>query len=197
MDSTTLLGMLRSLLPEATFDEVPAVDYPTIVVGREHIVETCSALKDTPALSFSFLSDVTAVDVHPREPRFEVVYHLVCLGPPDLPPNGSTAAAARVRLKVRLDGADARVPTVSSIFPNANWGEREVYDLFGIVFDGHPDLRRILMPEDWEGYPLRKDYPVQVKVPYRSHELLQVTEEEFVANIERQRVATASTKKPS
>jgi NADH-quinone oxidoreductase subunit C len=91
-------------------------------------------------------------------------------------------------VKVKLDGSDARVATVSGIWPAANWLEREVWDLFGIQFDGHPDPRRLLMPDDWEGYPLRKDYPVQVRMVPRTSEPLQVSEEEFRANLERDRM---------
>jgi NADH-quinone oxidoreductase subunit C len=192
MDATSLLGFLKAQVPGAAFDSVASVDYPTIVVPREHIVDTCRALRDTPELSFSYLSDITAVDVFPREPRFRVVYHLVCLGVRDFPTPGSALPPARVRLEVAVAGDAARVPTVSGVFPNANWPEREVYDLFGIVFDGHPDLRRILMPDDWQGHPLRKDYPVQVSVPVKIHESLQLSEEEFVRNIERQRLATGA-----
>ena len=92
-------------------------------------------------------------------------------------------------MKVRLQGDDARVATVSPIWPAANWLEREVWDLFGIVFDGHPDPRRLLMPEDWEGFPLRKDYPVQIRMTPRTTEPMQMTEEEFRANVERDRHA--------
>jgi len=92
-------------------------------------------------------------------------------------------------MKVRLQGEDARVATVSSLWPAAGWLEREVWDLFGIVFDGHPDLRRLLMPEDWEGFPLRKDYPVQIRQDVQSTEPLQVTEQEFRANLQRDRMA--------
>jgi NADH:ubiquinone oxidoreductase subunit C len=92
-------------------------------------------------------------------------------------------------VKVKLYGEDARVPTVSDLWPAANWLEREVLDLFGITFDGHPDPRRLLMPEDWEGYPLRKDYPVQIRMAARTTEALQLTEEEFRANVEKDRLA--------
>jgi NADH-quinone oxidoreductase subunit C len=95
----------------------------------------------------------------------------------------------RLRMKVRLHGSDARVSTVSSLWPAANWLEREVWDLFGIVFDGHPDPRRLLMPEDWEGFPLRKDYPVQIRMTPRTSQPLQVTEEEFRQNVARDRLA--------
>jgi NADH-quinone oxidoreductase subunit C len=116
------------------------------------------------------------VDFHPREPRFELVYMFV-----------SIEHKSRLRMKVRLSGADAHVATVSDIWPAANWLEREVWDLFGIQFDGHPDLRRLLMPEDWEGFPLRKDYPVQIRMTPRTTEPLQVTEQEFRASVERDR----------
>ncbi len=87
-------------------------------------------------------------------------------------------------MKVRLDGDAARVPSVSGVWPAANWLEREVWDLFGVIFVGHPNLERLLTPDDWEGHPLRKDYPVQVKLPVKTYMPLQLTEEEFRANVE-------------
>jgi NADH-quinone oxidoreductase subunit C len=98
---------------------------------------------------FVRLSTLTAVDRYPAEPRFEVVYHL-----------HSVERNLRVRLKCRVRGEDPVIESVTGVWRGANWYEREVFDLFGIRFPGHPDLRRILMPDDWEGYPLRKDYPV-------------------------------------
>jgi NADH-quinone oxidoreductase subunit C len=91
-------------------------------------------------------------------------------------------------VKVRLHGNDAHVATVSDVWPAANWLEREVWDLFGIVFEGHPDPRRLLMPEDWEGFPLRKDYPVQIRKGAQYAEPLQVSEEEFRENVEKDRL---------
>jgi len=189
MDATTLLTTLQPLLPGAALEALPAADQPTLLVPREHLVDTCRVLRDTPGLSYALLADVTACDYHPQDDRFEVIYLLACLGTPVVP-GGATASAARLRLKVRVPRGDAHVPSVSGIYPSAGWAEREVFDLFGIVFDGHRDLRRLLMPEDWSGHPLRKDYPVQVNVPVKTHESLQLTEQEFVANIERQRQAT-------
>jgi NADH-quinone oxidoreductase subunit C len=122
----------------------------TIVVGRENLRRVCEFLVGDAGLRFTFLSDITAVDKFPIEPRFELNYHLLSL-----------ERRARLRLKVRLSGQDAVVPSLVPVFPAANWHEREAYDLMGIRFEGHPDLRRILMPDDWEGYPLRKDYPVE------------------------------------
>jgi len=89
----------------------------------------------------------------------------------------------RLRVKVRVAG-DAVVPSISSVWPAAAWSEREAYDFFGINFSNHPDLRRILMPDDWEGYPMRKDYPVQIKAPVKTYEPLQVSQEQFVANVQ-------------
>jgi NADH-quinone oxidoreductase subunit C len=137
-------------------------------------------LRDQEALRFSVCVDVTAADLFPREPRYDVVYHLV-----------SPERRLRLRLRVQVPGSAASVPTVSSIWPSANWQEREVLDMFGIVFDGHPDPTRLLMPDDWEGYPLRKDYPVQVKLPVRTYEPLQLTEEEFEANMAADRLHRA------
>jgi NADH-quinone oxidoreductase subunit C len=191
MDPTRLLEILRARLPAVVFEPAPSVDYQTLFVPREHIVDALRVLRDDPELSFSTLAEITAADYLPRDPRFEVVYHLVTLGVADFPRPGPAAPPARIRLKVRVPAADPVVPTAVGLFPAANWLEREVWDLFGIRFEGHPDLRRLLMMDDWEGHPLRKDYPVQVRVPYRSSQPVQLTEEEFVANIERQRAASA------
>lgn len=125
-------------------------DELSIYIERGHIREVCALLRDERDCPFNFLSDLTCVDWYPSEPRFEVIYHLLSI------PNRE-----RVRLKVRLDGSSPVVESVMSVWPAANFFEREVYDLFGVRFTGHPYLRRIQMPEDWEGHPLRKDYPVE------------------------------------
>jgi NADH-quinone oxidoreductase subunit C len=190
MQATDIAAVLNRVLPGVTYETPEASDQPVLIVPAEGLVETIRALRDTPELNFSFLAEMTAVDWWPTEPRFEVVYHFANIGVADFPTKGMSGQARRLRLKVRRAGSEAHLPTIVGIFPNANWYEREVYDLFGIVFDGHPDLRRILMPEDWEGHPARKDYPVQVNVPVKFKEPLQVTEQEFIANIEAQRVKT-------
>ncbi len=125
-------------------------DEMSITVDRAQIREACALLRDHKEFPFNYLSDVTCVDWYPSEPRFEVIYQLL-----------SIPKKERVRLKVRLDGASPVVESITSVWPGANYFEREVFDLFGIRFTGHPYLRRMLMPEDWEGYPLRKDYPVE------------------------------------
>ncbi|MGA7222350.1 MAG: NADH-quinone oxidoreductase subunit C [Candidatus Acidiferrales bacterium] len=122
----------------------------TVVVPREHLKRIADYLATEPALRFSYLSDITPVDRFPLEPRFEINYHLVSIDRRD-----------RLRLKVKLAGNDAALASVTGVWPTANWHEREAYDLFGIRFEGHPDLRRILMPDDWEGHPLRRDYPTE------------------------------------
>jgi NADH-quinone oxidoreductase subunit C len=122
----------------------------SIFVERSLIRDACVLLRDDADCLFNFLADVTCVDWYPSEPRFEVVYHLL-----------SITKKERVRLKVRLDGGSPALDSVTPVWPAANYFEREIYDLFGVRFAGHPYLRRLLMPEDWEGYPLRKDYPVE------------------------------------
>ncbi len=151
---------------------------PTFYAPLDLLVETCRVLRDAPELRFVFMADVTAVDYHPRDPRFELLYLLVC---PGVAGYGDTPK--RLRLKVRVPEGTP-VPSVSSIWQSANWGERELYDFFGLHFDGHPDMRRILMPDDWEGFPMRKDYPVQINQRVKTYEPLQVSEDEFVANME-------------
>jgi len=125
-------------------------DEMTIVVERSAIREACALLRDDANCPFNYIADVTCVDWYPAEPRFEVIYHLLSI------PNKE-----RVRLKVRLNGDSPALESVTSVWPGANYFEREVFDLFGIRFSGHPYLRRIQMPENWEGHPLRKDYPVE------------------------------------
>jgi NADH-quinone oxidoreductase subunit C len=179
MEASRIIDTLTPLVPGATLEVGKSVDFPTVYVPADRLVATCIALRDTPSLNFSVLIEVTAADYLPREPRYEVVYHLL-----------SIANRLRLRLKVRVAGSAAGegvVPTVQSVWPAAGWPEREVWDMFGIVFDGHPDLRRLLMPEDWEGHPARKDYPVQIRKTAQTYEPMEVTPEEFAANLERDR----------
>jgi NADH-quinone oxidoreductase subunit C len=183
MDSEAIINALTGLVPDASVEPAAAADgMPAIYVAREHLVDVCRALRDTPSLRFAFAADMTAADYMPREPRFEVVLHLASLGVA-----GFGDTPKRLRVKVRVPGNDPRVPTLSGVWPAMNWAEREVWDLFGIEFDEHPDLRRLLMPEDWEGFPLRKDYPVQIKMTPKIYEPLQLTPEEFAANLQADR----------
>lgn len=178
-----MFDILTRSVPEGSFEEVPSADgMPTISVPRERLVETMRVLRDVPELRFALLSDIAGVDYYPREPRFELIYLLASLGVP-----GFGDTPKRLRVKVRVPGDPAHVPSVAAIWPSANWAEREVYDMFGVHFDDHPDLRRVLMPEDWEGFPLRKDYPVQIKQAVKTYAPLQVSAEQFVANIEADR----------
>lgn len=141
-----LLGWNSASVEGARFDRGEL----TVYVARPFLRDACATLRDDRECPFNFLSDVTCVDRLPSEPRFEVVYQLL-----------SISKRERVRLKVRVDADSPVVESVTSVWPAANFFEREVFDLFGIRFTGHPYLRRLLMPEDWEGYPLRKDYPVE------------------------------------
>ncbi|MGP8259462.1 MAG: NADH-quinone oxidoreductase subunit C [Acidobacteriaceae bacterium] len=134
---------LAELATDAKFDR----NELTITVGRENIVAACEAVK---AAGYNFFEDVTAVDWYPQEPRFQLSYHIV-----------SHSLKQRLRLRVLVDSGDASVPSITSAWPSANFYEREIFDLFGIDFPGHPRLTRIMMPEDWQGHPLRKDYPVE------------------------------------
>ena len=182
MDASPVTDALRAALPGVGVEVTASFDMPTIVVDRAQLVDVCRVLRDDPALQFALLVDVTAVDNLPAEPRYDVVYHLACVGPAYAQPAGP-APARRLRLKVRVPGTDTSLSTVSGIWPAANWLEREVFDLFGLVFEGHPDLRRILMTDDWEGHPLRKDYPVQIRKETPWALPLQVTPEQFAANV--------------
>ena len=143
MPDNPAVQALTSLATDARFDRGEL----TITVVRESIVAACEAVK---AVGYTFFEDVTAVDWYPQEPRFQLSYHILSMG-----------LKQRLRVVVQLDSADATVPSITSAWPSANFYEREVYDLFGVQFSGHPGLTRIMMPTDWQGHPLRKDYPVE------------------------------------
>jgi NADH-quinone oxidoreductase subunit C len=176
MSTKFAMPPLTDALPAGSFEVRPTRDdIPTIVVPAGELEGVARALRDHPALAFNVCLDVTAADRFPRVPRFDVVYHFV-----------ATDVPFTLRMKV-LVGDGSELPTLASVWPSANWQEREVWDLFGIVFTGHPTLERLLTPEDWEGHPLRKDYPVQVSLPVRTYEPMQLTEEEFRANVEADR----------
>jgi NADH-quinone oxidoreductase subunit C len=184
VDATSIISTLQPLVPGAEFAPVADADRPTIMVPRQRLADTCQALRDEASLAF-ILIDITAVDWWPADPRFHVVYHLV-----------SPGQRAQLRLKVALPGADPHVATVQGVWPAAAWLEREVWDLFGVFFDGHPDLRRLMMPDDWEGHPLRKDYPVQIKMKPKVYEPLQMTTEEFQANLQADRAVRGEPRAP-
>ena len=142
--------------PQWVTEITEALGEVTAVVPAQYIVEVCTALKSAPDFKFDFLADLCGVDRGiEEEPRFEVNYHLF-----------STTKHHRLRLKVVLDEATARVPSVVGVWRTANWHERETFDLFGVIFEGHPDLRRILLPDDWQGHALRKDFPLRGYEPY-------------------------------
>jgi len=159
MDGAAILTRLREHLGPRVLATHDYRGDHTAVISREGIAAALSYCRDEPALGFDMLIDVTAVDYlrfPGREdgPRFDVVYHLY-----------SIANNHRIRLKVPVEQDDATVPTASGLWPIANWLEREVWDMFGIRFDGHPDLRRLLLYEEFEGHPLRKDYPINRRQP--------------------------------
>jgi NADH-quinone oxidoreductase subunit C len=141
-----LLAWNASAVEGAKFDR----NELSIYIERTCLREACTTLKNDPELNYDALADLTCVDRMPNDPRFEVIYHLF-----------STVSKKRIRLKVRLSGSDARLDSLIPIWPGANFFEREVFDLFGVRFQEHPNLKRILMPDNWEGHPLRKDYPVE------------------------------------
>jgi len=144
--ATTLATRVRERFPELAV--APGIDMPVITVAPDGLIDVLTFLRDDAG--FDMLTDIVGVDWLPREPRYDVNYHLLAL-------NG----VQRVRVKVQLpDVSSPEVPSATPVYPGANWYEREVYDFFGVVFTGHPNLTRILMPDEWIGYPLRKDYPV-------------------------------------
>jgi NADH-quinone oxidoreductase subunit C len=137
------VAALKDLATDAKYDR----DELTIEVAPENVIAAAEALK---AAGYNFLEDVTAVDWYPSEPRFQITYHIL-----------SHSLKQRVRLIARLFGEAPAINSITPVWPSANFYEREVFDLFGVHFGGHPNLTRIMMPLDWQGHPLRKDYPVE------------------------------------
>jgi len=173
MDAPAIVAALETLVPGSGARAVPSIDQPTILVEAGQLIAVCTALRDAPELRFAALIDIVGVDWLPRVPRFDLNYSLV-----------APAVPAHVRVKVYADGTEPHVPSVTAVWPSAGFLEREVWDLLGVVFDGHADLRRLLTADDWEGHPLRKDYPVQVNLPVATRSPTQVTEEQFRQNIQ-------------
>lgn len=146
---STLVKKVRERFAHAILDTLIARNEITHLIKKDSLIDICRFLKDNPDLQFNFLSDIIGVDYFPQKPRFEVVYHLY-----------SIPKKHRLRLKIKIQDGES-VPSVTSIWKGADWAEREAYDMFGIRFEGHPNLKRIYMPEDWDGFPLRKDYPLK------------------------------------
>jgi NADH-quinone oxidoreductase subunit C len=138
-----VLAWKPKALVDAKFDRKEL----TLTLAADQI---CPAAATLQAAGYNFFEDLTAVDWYPSTPRFQLSYHLL-----------SHSYKERIRLCVQVDGENPAVDSITSVWPAANFYEREVFDLFGIRFDGHPNLRRIMMPDDWQGHPLRKDYPVE------------------------------------
>ena len=138
-----LMAMGPETLVNARWDR----DEMTLSIAPEEIVAASRAVQQA---GYNFLEDVTAVDWYPASPRFQISYHIL-----------SHTLKERIRLKVMVSGEHPSLETITPVWPSANYYEREVFDLFGVRFDGHPNLRRIMMPEEWSGHPLRKDYPVE------------------------------------
>lgn len=154
MDSLQIAKMIEEKFPGQVLATTVYAGQVGVTVKKDLIKDICLFLRDEPSLRMDHLADLTAVDFsrYPGDtgPRFEIVYNMI-----------STLHRHRIRVKARVPEEDPRIDTVSSIWQTANWHERETFDLMGIIFDGHPDLRRILLPEDWEGHPLRKEYPLK------------------------------------
>lgn len=149
-DKNPAVQKLRDWDAQAVAEVIEFRGETTVVVPREKIRRVAEFLASHPSVGHTFLSDISAVDRFPLEPRFEVNYHLLSM-------EGKT----RLRLKVRLPGNEPVIASVTPVWPTANWHERESFDLMGIRFEGHPDLKRIVLPDDWEGHPHRKDYAVE------------------------------------
>jgi len=143
------VAALRKKFPDAVQEVIEFRGETTVVVDAASLVAVCLFLRDDADLNYNYLADLAGIDYYPDEPRFAVSYIVYAM-----------TVNARFRLKVFISGDEPEVPTVTGVWPTANWYEREVYDMFGITFTGHPDLRRLLMPADWVGHPHRKDYPL-------------------------------------
>jgi NADH-quinone oxidoreductase subunit C len=151
-NANVVVEQLRAWNAQAVAEVVEYRGETTVVVPRELLRTTAQQCKENPALSFDLLSDATCVDRFPIEPRFELNYHLLSL-----------ARRERIRLRTSVSAQQPVIASLVPVWPGANWLEREIFDLFGIHFEGHPDLRRILLPDGFEGFPLRRDFPTEGK----------------------------------
>lgn len=150
MKQDNTIEKIREKFPDSIVDESFFRDDTTVIVKKEDILPIARFLCSDEYLSFDFLSDLCCVDYYKREPRFEIVYHLY-----------SIKNNKRLRVKAPIHSNQEAISSVCSVWETANWLERECYDMYGIGFEGHPDLRRILLTDDWEGHPQRKDYPLK------------------------------------
>ncbi len=151
MEALQISEKIKERLPEEVLDVREFRGQVSITLKKERILDIFRYLHDDPDIFLDYLVDVCGADyLGKKEKRFEVVYHLYPI-----------KHRHAVRIKAEVDGNESSIDSVMPIWAGANWHEREAYDMYGIIFKGHPDLRRILLPEDWEGYPLRKDYPVK------------------------------------
>ena len=154
MDASVTLNKLAERFPGSILETHSHRGDDTAVVKKEDIVDVCTFLRDDEALLYNFMMDLTAVDYMGKEPRFEVVYHLYSL-----------KYNKRVRIKARVSESDCSIDSIVPVWISADWFEREAFDMYGITFAGHPELRRILLYEGFEGHPLRKDYPIKKRQP--------------------------------
>jgi NADH-quinone oxidoreductase subunit C len=146
---TTIVEKLKTKLPSAVLDVKEFRGETTVHINKSEIVPVCLFLRDDESSRFDYVSDICGADAYTPENRFEVIYNLY-----------SMQHNHRIRLKVFVDESDLHCPSVTSVWPGAEWPERETYDMYGVIFDGNNDLRRMYMPEDFEYYPLRKDFPL-------------------------------------
>ena len=154
MDASVTLNKLAERFPGSILETHSHRGDDTAVVKKEDIIDVCTFLRDDEALLYNFMMDLTAVDYMGKEPRFEVVYHLYSL-----------KYNRRVRIKARVSESDCSIDSIVPVWISADWFEREAFDMYGITFTGHPELRRILLYEGFEGHPLRKDYPIKKRQP--------------------------------
>ena len=156
----TVIATLQNAFPQAVHEVIQFLEQVTVVVDRASVIDVCTFLRDDPSLAFNYMCDLCAVDVWPKHPRFEVNLQLLAMTRRPQPGEGSR----RLQVKVRLEEHDALMPTLSGIWPSTAWYERETHDLFGIDFKGHPDMRPLLLPDDWDrSPPLRRDVPIHVE----------------------------------
>ncbi len=161
---TELAEKVVALLGDAVVDSHAHRGDATVRVERERIAEVLQTLRDDADLAFNFLMDVTAVDYLGEDPRFEVVYHLAAV---EVEPRGTEPSRLyrRLRVKTRVPEVPCEVPSATDVYPSADWLEREVWDMYGVRFTGHPNLKRVLLYEQFQGHPLRKDYPKERRQP--------------------------------